>query len=143
MNSKIRGVEFAVIFSVLRIFRFQIFCVKWLAIEEPNYYAVHNVSIAHDDEQIEAHKIWLRKQSKCGFWHPATDSGILLQIQTSCYRCRIPATDSSIPQHIQASCYRFRHLATDSGILLQIQAFCYRFRHLATDSGILLQIQAS
>ena len=41
-------------------------------IEELNYYAVHNVSIAHDDEQIEAHKIWLRKQSKCGFWHPAT-----------------------------------------------------------------------
>ena len=27
-------------------------------IEEPKY--VHNVSIAHDDEQIEAHKIWLR-----------------------------------------------------------------------------------
>ena len=42
-------------------------------IEELNYYAVHNVRIAHDDEQIEAHKIWLRKQSKCGFWHPATD----------------------------------------------------------------------
>ena len=51
-------------------------------IEELNY-AVHNVSIAHDDEQIEAHKIWLRKQSKCGFWHSATDSGILLQIQAS------------------------------------------------------------
>jgi hypothetical protein len=113
MNSKIRGVEFAVIFSVLRIFRFQIFCVKWLAIEEPNYYAVHNVSIAHDDEQIEAHKIWLRKQSKCGFRHPATDSNILLQMQDSCYR--------------------FKHSATDSGILLQIQAFCYRFRHSATD----------
>ena len=27
-------------------------------IEEANY--VHIVSIAHDDEQIEAHKIWLR-----------------------------------------------------------------------------------
>ena len=48
-------------------------------IEELNYYAVHNVSIAHDDEQIEAHKIWLRKQSKCGVWHSTTDSGILLQ----------------------------------------------------------------
>ena len=28
-------------------------------IAELDYYAVHNVSIAHDDEQIEAHKIWL------------------------------------------------------------------------------------
>ena len=27
-------------------------------IEEPKY--VHNVSIAHDDEQLEAHKMWLR-----------------------------------------------------------------------------------
>ena len=26
--------------------------------QEPNYYAVHNVSIAHDDEQIEAHKMF-------------------------------------------------------------------------------------
>jgi hypothetical protein len=26
-------------------------------IQEPSYYAVHDVSIAHDDEQIEAHKL--------------------------------------------------------------------------------------
>ena len=52
-------------------------------IEELNYYAVHNVIIAHDDDQIEAHKIWSRKQSKCEVWHPATVSGILLQIQAS------------------------------------------------------------
>ena len=64
-------------------------------IEELNYYAT-NVSIAHDDEQIEAHKMF--EESCNGYRHPATDSGILLQIQ--------------------ASCYRFRHLATDSGILL-------------------------
>ena len=69
------------------------------------------VSIANDDENIEAHKICLRKQSNCG-------NGTMLKIQTSCYR--------------------FRKLATDSGILLWIQASCYRFRHLATDSGILL-----
>ena len=103
-------------------------------IEEPNYYAVHNASIAHDDEQIEAHKICLRKQSKCGLWHPATDSGILLQIQASCYRFRhllqiqTLATDSG-------TCYRFRHL-------LQIQAFCYRFRQSTTESCNLLQSHA-
>ena len=79
------------------------------------------VSIAHEDEHIEAHKISLRKRSNCEIWHSADDSGMLLQIQ--------------------ACCYRFRHAATDSGILLQIQACCYRFRHLATGSGILLQIQ--
>jgi hypothetical protein len=28
-------------------------------IQDPNYYAVHNVSIAHDDEQLEAQKVWL------------------------------------------------------------------------------------
>ena len=40
-------------------------------IEETNY--VHNVSIAHDDEQIEALKMCLWRQRKCGFWHPDTD----------------------------------------------------------------------
>ena len=68
-------------------FRYFVKMVSNCMIEELNYYAVHNVRIAHDDEQIEAHRIWLRKQSKCGFWysgyrfrHHATDSGILLQI---------------------------------------------------------------
>ena len=40
---------------------FQVFdiLVSNCMIQEPDYYAVYNVSIANDDEQIEAIKIWL------------------------------------------------------------------------------------
>ena len=47
---------------------------KWLAscvFEEPNYYVLHDVSIAYDDEHIEAHKQCWKKQSN-------VHSGILL-----------------------------------------------------------------
>ena len=71
-------------------------------IKELNY-NVTDVSIACDDEQIEAHKMF---EESCNIYrHPTTDSGILLQIQ--------------------ASCYRFRHAATDSGILLQKKAVLF------------------
>ena len=60
-------------------------------IEELKYFAT-DVSIAHDDEQIEAHKMldasWYR------YRHPATDSGILLQIQAICYGVMQSATGS-------------------------------------------------
>ena len=59
-------------------------------IEELNY-GVHNVSIPHDDERIEAHKIWLRKQSKCGFWYSAAGSGNLLHGHAICERNNIYA----------------------------------------------------
>ena len=67
-------------FAVQRNFRFQIIheMVSDCIIEELNYFAT-DVSIAHDDEKIEAHKMldasWYR------YRHPATDSGILIQIQ--------------------------------------------------------------
>ena len=35
--------------------------------EELNFCDVYNVSTAHDNEQIEAHKSLLRKQSECAF----------------------------------------------------------------------------
>ena len=60
-------------------------------IEELNYNAT-DVSIAHDDEQIEAHKMF--EESCNRYRHPATDSGILLQIQAICYRVMQSATGS-------------------------------------------------
>ena len=53
-------------------------------------YAGHDVtivSIAHDDEHIEAHKICLRKQRNCGTIHSAEDSSILLRIQANRINC--------------------------------------------------------
>ena len=70
-----------------------------LSVGELNYYAT-DVSIAYDDEEIEAQKIFEEYCYRYRFRHSDTDSGILLQIQTFCHR--------------------FRHPATDSGILLQI-----------------------
>ena len=43
-------------------------------IEELNYNAT-DVSIAHDDEQIEAHKMF--EESCNSYRHPATDPGIV------------------------------------------------------------------
>ena len=69
-------------------------------IKELNY-SLTDVSIACDDEQIEANEMFEISYKR--YRHPATDSGILLQIQ--------------------AFCCRYRHPITDSGILLQIQEF--------------------
>jgi hypothetical protein len=71
--------------------------------------------------------------------HLATDSGILLQIQASCYRFRHLATDSGILLQIQAICYRVMQSDTGSCNLLQGHAICYRVMHSATRSCILLQ----
>ena len=78
-------------------FRYFMKMASKFTLEELKYdgYDVSCVSIANDDENIEAHKICLRKQSNC-------ENATMLKIQTSCYR--------------------FSKLATDSGILLQIQA---------------------
>ena len=58
-------------------------------IKELNY-NVTDVSIACDDEQIEAHKMF--EESCNRYRHPATDSDMLLQIQAFCYRFRHSAT---------------------------------------------------
>ena len=45
-------------------------------------YAGHDVtivSIAQDDEHIEAHKICLRKQRNCGIWHSAGITKLVLR----------------------------------------------------------------
>ena len=56
-------------------------------IEELNYNAT-DVSIAHDDEQIEAHKMF--EESCNRYRHPATDSDMLLQIQFCFQSISIP-----------------------------------------------------
>ena len=77
-----------------------------------------NVSIASDDDQIQAHK-----------WKWVT---VLHTMMAFWYRFRRLI-------QVQVFWYRFRHLlqiqalATDPGILIQIQASWYRFRHSDTD----------
>ena len=122
--------------DVQRSFRFQIFCVKWLAI----VWLKSSISVLFI--MLVLHMMMNRLKHTTVYWENKVNvdsEGILLQIQASCYRFRHLATDSGILLLIRASCYWFTHPATDSGILLQIQASCYRFRQSATGSCNLLQ----
>ena len=87
-------------------------------IKELNY-NVTDVSIACDDEQIEAHKIF----------------------EESCNRYRLPATDSDMLLQIQGFCYRFKHSVTDSGIMLQKKHFC--FQSISIPEGWLVKEEES